>query len=45
MIDDGYRRRVLDDERFLHGRLIVAGALGAIALLLMKFFNIGNPNL
>ena len=27
------------------GGLYVAGALGAIALLLMKFFNISNPNL
>jgi TRAP-type C4-dicarboxylate transport system permease large subunit len=30
---------------FFMGGLYVAGALGAIALLLMKFFNISNPNL
>ena len=30
---------------FFMGGLYVAGALGAIALILMKFFNIGNPNL
>ena len=30
---------------FFMAGLYVAGALGAIALLLMKFFNIGNPNL
>ena len=30
---------------FFMGSLYVAGALGAIALLLMKFFNISNPNL
>ena len=30
---------------FFMGGLYVAGALGAIALILMKFFNISNPNL
>ena len=30
---------------FFMGGLYVAGALGALALILMKFFNIGNPNL
>ncbi len=30
---------------FFMGGLYVAGALGAIALLLMKYFNISNPNL
>jgi len=28
---------------FFMGGLYVAGALGAIALILMKFFNISNP--
>ena len=30
---------------FFMGGLYVAGALGAIALILMKFFSLGNPNL
>lgn len=30
---------------FFMGGLYVAGALGAVALILMKFFNISNPNL
>ncbi|MDA0263574.1 MAG: TRAP transporter large permease subunit [Chloroflexi bacterium] len=30
---------------FFMGGLYVAGALGTLALLIMKFFNLGNPNL
>lgn len=30
---------------FFMGGINVAGALGALALIIMKFFNIGNPNL